>query len=289
VVLMFKILILQRLYNLSDDQAEYQIRDRASFQRFLGIYAEDGSPDAKTIWAFREQLGKLGIVESIFKRFDAYLIEKGLAAKGGQIVDATIVEVPRQRNTPDENKQVKEGVVPESWVENPKKLVQKDLDARWTMKRDETFYGYKNHINVDAEHKFIRKYVVSDASVHDSRRFASVLDFVEGRTVFADTAYRSKLADLVLQEFGIPNEICERAYGKAILTDEQKASNKVKSRTRARVEHVFGSMWSMHRGMLMRGVGEIRAKAKIGLLNVAYNLTRYVQIIGGRVEPAIAA
>jgi transposase, IS5 family len=117
--------MLQRLYNLSDDQTEFQIRDRASFQRFLGLHVEDGSPDSKTIWSFKERVKEIELTDALFARFDGALSAQGLSAKGGQIVDAVIVEVPRQRNTPEENALIKEGKVPASWVEQPAKLAQK--------------------------------------------------------------------------------------------------------------------------------------------------------------------
>ena len=94
VVLMFKILVLQSLYNLSDDAVEYQVRDRLSFMRFLGLSIGDRVPDAKTVWLFREQLGEAKLVKRLFKKFDRYLREQGFKARKGQIVDASIVSVP---------------------------------------------------------------------------------------------------------------------------------------------------------------------------------------------------
>ena len=90
-VVIFKALVLQALYNLSDDQAEYQLRDRYSFGRFLGLGLEDAVPDAKTLWLYRETLAKAGVVEELFDLFDGFLKDKGYLAMGGQIIDATIV------------------------------------------------------------------------------------------------------------------------------------------------------------------------------------------------------
>ena len=134
-VLMFKVLMLQSLYNLSDDATEYQIRDRLSFMRFLGLTLGDRVPDAKTIWLFREQLTAAGLIETLFGRFDAYLDERGFTARKGQIIDASITAVPRQRNTHEENAAIKEGKTPEAWENQPAKLRQKDVDARWTQKK----------------------------------------------------------------------------------------------------------------------------------------------------------
>ena len=114
-VLMFKVLVLQALYNLSDEQTEYQILDRQSFMMFLGLELCDGAPDARTIWLFRETLRQAGAVERLFARFDAMLDAQGFAASGGQIVDATFVEAPRQRNGRDDNAAIKNGANPEDW------------------------------------------------------------------------------------------------------------------------------------------------------------------------------
>ena len=131
-VLMFKTLVLSALYNLSDDQIEYQVRDRLSFMQFLGL--EDRVPDAKTVWLYREALAQAGKVEELFSQFDGYLARQGYIARGGQILDASIVPVPRNHNTRDENAAIKNGEVPEDWADKPAKRAQKDLDARWTKK-----------------------------------------------------------------------------------------------------------------------------------------------------------
>ena len=202
VIVMFKILILQSLYNISDDQTEFQIRDRLSFMRFLNLTVGNTVPDAKTIWLFREQLTAAGVIEKAFDKFDRFLRNSGFAARKGQIVDASIVPAPKQRNRRDENKSIKEGSVPKDWSDNKKR--QKDTDARWTKKNGKTYYGYKNHIEIDAKHKFVRRYEVTDAAVHDSNVFEELLDQKNSsRDVWADSAYRSqdKLEKLEKQGF----------------------------------------------------------------------------------------
>ena len=148
VVMMFKILVLQRLFNISDDQTEFQINDRMSFMRFLGLSLGDKVPDAKTIWLYRENLTKAGIIDQLFIDYCKELEEKGIITHTGTIIDATFVDAPRQRNTREENETIKSGEVPKEWKENtPKakhKLAQKDTDARWTKKNNEKHYGYKN-------------------------------------------------------------------------------------------------------------------------------------------------
>src|SRR3954469_19830003 len=191
-MVMFRMLILQSLYNLSDDQVEYQVNDRFSFTRFLRLGIEDRIPDGTTLWLFREKLAKAGLIEKLFDRFDQHLGAQGYIARGGQIVDATIVAVPRQRNTREENEAIKRGQTPEDWEKKPAKNRQKDKDARWTKKHGKNFYGYKNHVNADAKHKLIRRYDVSDAAVHDSQELDALL--IQGNSsdaVFGDSAYRS--------------------------------------------------------------------------------------------------
>ena len=134
-IVMFKAIILCALYNLSDDQVEYQMRDRLSFDklrtssfvRFLGLALEDKVPDAKTVWLYREQLSQAGLIEVLFDDFDAYLKSQGYQAMGGQIMDASIVSVPVQRNSRDENEQIKRGETPEVWADKPAKHRQKSL------------------------------------------------------------------------------------------------------------------------------------------------------------------
>ena len=286
-VLMFKILVLQALYNMSDEQTEYQILDRLSFMTFLGLALKDDVPDARTIWLFREQLIAVGAVEKLFERFDGMLEAKGFEASGGQIIDATFVEAPRQRNSRDDNKHIKEtGTAPASWDE--KKKAHKDIDADWTKKNDVSFYGYKNHANVDQKHKIIRRYKVTPASMHDSQELDNVLDPANNsKEAWADSAYRSEEQEARLKEKGYTSHIHERAYRNKPLSEEQKAANTEKSRVRARVEHVFGHMETAMNGCYVRTIGIARAKAKIGLENLAYNISRFTFLM--RAKNATAA
>ncbi len=283
-VQMFKILVLQQLNNLSDDRIEYQIRDRLSFMRFLGLNLEDRVADAKTVWLFRETLKQQGVGEGLFTRFDEQLAAKGLVAKGGQMIDATFVEVPKSRNSREDNARIKAGELPEGWDKEDPATVhmrrQKDTDARWTKKNQETHFGYKNHINADAKNKLIRAYAVTAASVHDSQVFDELLDQStdedgQKRAAYADSAYRSKEQEERLQANGIESQICEKGARGKPLTEEQKAANRQKSKTRVRVEHVFGAQAQMG-GHVVRTIGMARARVKIAIMNLAYNMRRFV-------------
>jgi transposase len=127
---MFKVLVLQALYSLSDEATEFQIKDRLSFQHFLGLGLDGTVPDATTVWLFRERLVKSKAIGKLFARFDAALTDQGYLAMGGQIIDATVVLAPKQRNTEAEKAAIKESRVPEAWQAIPAKLGQKDRDTR---------------------------------------------------------------------------------------------------------------------------------------------------------------
>lgn len=278
-VLMFKILVLQSLYNLSDDAMEYQIRDRLSFMRFLGLTMGDRVPDAKTIWLFREQLKDEELVDPLFGLFDQFLQDHGFAACKGQIIDASIVQAPRQRNTREENEVIKEGCMPEEWDETPHKQRQKDVDARWAAKNDKTYYGYKNHINVDVEHKLIREWAVTDAARHDSQVLDELIDEDNTRReVWADSAYFSGEIGEKLEERGIRGHIQRKGNRGRALTEREKQGNRTRAKTRARVEHVFGIQKMRAGDLLIRSIGIARARCKIGLRNLAYNLSRYARL-----------
>lgn len=277
VVMMFKVLVLQRYYNLSDEQVEFQINDRLSFQKFLGLTLADDVPDEKTIWLFREETGKG--VRSLFDRFDGHLKEKGLVGKEGKIIDASFVDVPRQRNSRDENELIKAGAVPVEFGKNGHKLSQKDTDARWTKKGDEKHYGYKDHVKAQVQTKLIEDYAVTDASVHDSQVTEELTKEGDGE-LHADSAYRSEEIEKVLKAKEIKSQVHERAYRNNPLTDEQKAENKKKSKVRVRIEHIFGHMTTaMRDGLKMRFIGLQRNAVGIGLLNLVYNMARYEQIM----------
>jgi len=264
-VMMFKIMILQRYYGLGDTQVEYQIYDRLSFKIFLGLASGDRIPDEKTIWAFRENLTKLGLVDELFALFTNYLESKQLIINEGKIVDASFVIAPRQRNTRDENKSIKEGNGENLWVEKPNKKRHKDVHARWTVKNKEKFYGFKNHTKIDAKSKFIDNYTVTNASVHDSQELNKLLTIKDAnQNLYADSAYSGLPLKQVITSNNIKNMVHEKGYRKTPLTEMQKENNKEKSKIRARVEHIFGFMEQSMNGLVVKSVGILRATGIIG-------------------------
>lgn len=284
-ILMFKLLILQRLNNRSDERLQYQVSDRLSFMRFPGLELAGNVPDARTVWAFREALKEQQRVDALFERLNQVLAGLGVELKSGQIIDAPFVPVPIQRNGHENNALIKADAVPIDRGKNKAKLAQKDMDARRTKKGGQNHYGYKNHINIDKATKLIAASACTDASVHDSQVLDAVLrDEAEGgKEVWADSAYRSDEQEQSLKDSQHSSQIHERAYRNKPLTDAQELGNTEKSRVRARVEHVFGHMENSMGGILLRSIGAARAKVGVGLMNLSYNLARIEVLIRTKV------
>ncbi len=275
VITKFKASILRRIYNLSFDQIEYQINDRLSFMRFLGIGLNEQVLDSRTIWDFEDKLARAELIDEMFFMFDEKLEKEGLITHKGTIIDATFVDVPKQRNNRDENKKIKNGEIPEDWKqpENAPKLAQKDVDARWAKKNNETHFGYKNHVKCDSDSKLITHYAVTNAVVHDSQRSTVLLDDTD-EIFYADSAYSSaEIAENLPKN--CKNQICEKGYRGHPLTEEQKERNRQKSKIRCRIEHIFGYMTGSLHGISIRSIGLTRAWFNIGLLNLVYNFCRY--------------
>jgi IS5 family transposase len=291
-VLMFKVLILQAMHGLSDERAEYLIKDRLSFMRFLGLSLSDAVPDANTIWTFREALKKADAVDTLFQRFDDALRASGFLAMRGQIVDATIVAAPKQRNTQAEKQAIREGRIPEDWKDKPAKLAQKDRDARWTVKYTKAkpqpdgsmppvdlaipAFGYKSHISIDREHGLIRKWTATNAAAHDGALLADVLDRDNTASdVWADTAYRSAKNEAMLKVRGFASRIHRKKPQRRPMPERTRLANAAKSKVRSAVEHVFAHEKGQM-ALFVRTIGLARAKLKIGFVNLAYKMRRLV-------------
>ncbi len=278
-VLMFKVLILQRYYNLSDEQIEYQINDRFSFMRFLNLTIADDIPDSRTVWKFKEQLVDLKLIEPIFNVFLKQLENLGMVLNEGKIIDASFIEVPKQRNTKEENKQIKEGEIPESFVEKPNKKAQKDTDARWTQKGGISYFGYKNHVKVDSKSKIITKYILTTANVHDSQPLEELLTGQDkDQPLYADSAYSGEPCNEIIVKKELENKTHVKGYKNKPLTEKDFEENRQKSSTRARVEHVFGFMEGSMNTMKLKQIGKKRIEAAVGMMNLVYNMFRKLQL-----------
>lgn len=275
-LLMFKVLVLQEYYGLSDDQMEFQLLDRLSFQRFIGQGLHDVVPDAKTIWLYRQTLTNAGVIDRLFEQLGKQLKKLGLVANKGSMIDASFVKVPVQRNTPDENDQIKGGDTPD-WDEP--KARQKDTDADWTRKGNERHYGYKQHVKADVESKLITNFEVTPASVHDSNVFEELLDKQDaGTRVYADSAYYSEERIAILKALGIDPGLLTRNYRNRTLTQQEKELNRKLSSRRCRIEHIFAwlKQWGRSR---IRGVGIARITARVTLRMICYNLSRAIFLL----------
>ena len=277
-VMMFKILILQRYYNLSDDSIEYAILDRLSFMRFLGLGINDCVPDAKTIWLFRDKLTSENMIEVLFNHLDRQLDKDGIIVHKGKLVDASIVEVPVQRNSRDENKELKEGEIPSDWNNN--KLRQKDTDAQWVRNNTKSFFGYKNHIKADVKTKLITGYKVTSANIPDKEVLADLINRKEDgyQPLYADSAYRSGDIEELCVKNKIESCIHEKGCRRKKLTERQQQGNRKKSKIRARVEHIFGFMTNTMNEMYLNYRSLVRNAVGIGLMNLTYNLFRLFQL-----------
>jgi transposase, IS5 family len=288
-VLMFKVLILQTQNNLSDERTEFYLRDRLTWMRFLGLGLGDAVPDANTIWTFREALTKAGAIERLFERFDRNLRAQGHLAMSGQLVDASIISAPKQRNTRTEKQAIKEGRVPEAWQDKPAKLRQKDREARWTVKTTKAKpregetpmvdlaipeFGYQNHISADRRHRLIRRWLVTDAAAHAGKRLADLLD--DGNTasdVWADTGYRSRQNEAVLRQRMLTSRIHRKKPAGRPMPARTAGANAKKSAIRAPIEHIFAEQ-KARMGLFVRTIGLARATPKIGLANLVTNMRR---------------
>lgn len=288
-VLMFKVLVLQTLYTLSDESMEYQLKDRLSFMRFCGLELHDPVPDAKTIWLYREHLTRAGAMDRLFERFDAVLNDRGYLAMGGQIVDATVIEARRPRLNQAEKDTIKAGGVPSDW--KPARTRQIDRDGRWTLKRGRKkpkpggaarsatqivipAFGYKSHIGIDRRFGLIRTSTVTHAAAHDGSQLAGLLDpdnLASG--VWADTAYCSEANLNVLARRGLVAQFQRAKPRGKPMPAHVARGNATRAKIRARVEHVFAEQ-KRRLNLVIRTVGLARAKTKITLANLAFNMRR---------------
>ena len=193
-----------------------------TFIRFLGLSLGYIIPDQNTIWLFRENLVNKGVIDKLFKKFENILEQEGFLLKEGSIIDATLVEAPKQRNSRQENDQIKQGEIPEGWENKPNMLCQKDTDARWLTKNSEKYYGYKNHVKICRKSKLISGYLVTDTSVHDSQAVESLLDKNDCHyELYAESAYSGEKIAALLGKKKIRNRIHEKRYSNTPLTEAQ--------------------------------------------------------------------
>lgn len=195
------------------------------------------------------------------------------------MVDASFIPAPIQRNSRKENDQIKKGERPESWKENSAKDRQKDTDAKWTKKGGVNYYGYKIHGKSCTKSKFLITVKVSDASVHDSQMLDPLLDIDDAeQKLYADSAYGGVKQQETMERHWMDDQVHEKGTCNTPLTKKQKVSNTLKSKVRARLEHIFGFMEQSMHGLDIRSIGIQRARGFVNFTALIYNLCRYEQV-----------
>ena len=273
-IIFFKIFILQILFNLSDAMVHKYILDRQSFLAFLDIDVTL-VPSSKTIWKYRELFIKAGVFELINILTMQHIAHLDEVKNSDSIaIDSSFTNVPIQRNTRDENKVIKDGNGDQLWNDQPAKKRQKDIDSRWTQKGGHRYYGYKLHIAICCLTKLITSMLTTAACVHDSQVIAPLVrEEDHGKSLYADSAYSGKKQIDEIKQLNLKPAVCEKGKRNTPLTDEQKKNNREKSKTRARVEHVFAQIahWD---GDILRTIGEKRADSYHHMLVWCYNIKR---------------
>lgn len=270
--LMVRVLIIQQLYNLSDEQMEFQLLDRLSFQRFAGLRYSSQIPDRTTLWTFRERLIAANASETLFDAANRELAKHGYIARGGQIIDASIVPVPKQHNRRDEQALIKQQATPADW--SVAKRRQKDTEASWTRKHGKSYFGYKLSASTDKRYKLIRKIKISTARENDTRHLEAVLDPANtSRDLYGDKGYVDGERETRLKAAGWRVQIQRKATPGRTLSDCQKGRNTRIARTRARVEHVFAGLEQLG-GKGLRSIGLDRATLLLNWKAATYNLRR---------------
>lgn len=250
-LIMFKALLLQQWYGLSDPGLEEAIADRISFQQFLGLSFRDPVPDETTICKFRGLLGRKGLSEKLFALVGEQLDAKGLIVRRGSLIDASLLQAQRRPGG--------------------------DPDAKTTIRNGKPHHGYKAHATVDQKSGIVRRLELTSAEVHDSTMFVTLLTGDE-RSVFADKAYSKDGRKAVLREYGIFCGILDKARINQPLSPRQKRRNKRFSRIRSAVERVFGAFKSHYGLHRVRYVGLMRNRAHLFLVGICYNLKKLVSL-----------
>jgi IS5 family transposase len=283
-----RMVFLQGLYNLSDEQCEHQVLDRLSFQRFCRLEGALNIPDARTLWNFRQRLAEGGLGgRAIFDALSQQLQRHGFIPRSGQIVDASIVQAPITQANAREREALNKGEAPEGW--SKKRLAHTDRDARWTQKHGKSYYGYKLHGNVDARYKLIRQMKITAANADDGQQLPDVLQGANTRNrLLADRGYDSAANRQTLQQHGLADGIARRAKPGQTAKVRLKQRNKTINHTRARVEHVFAAL-SQQGGKCVRAMTLARNALAITLQCAAYNARRLVWLVksaGASARPA---
>lgn len=262
VGVLLRVMVLQHLYNLSDPQAEEQIRDRLSFQKFIQLDTHEAVPDETTICRFRQRLIECQLHERLLGLLNGQLETKGYIVKRTTLVDATIVESSRKRPEPEA---VAEGTAP-------------DADASYTRTAKGSHYGYKAHVSTDGEHQLIRHALISTGGMQEAHMFEQVAP-QDTKEIYADKAYDTKANQAWLRERGIKSGILKKGALHIKLSPRDQKLNHKKGLIRRNIERVFGQLKQWQGYRRARYLGLAKNQLELTLKAVAYNLKRLVKII----------
>lgn len=279
VLKMFKILILQTLYNLSDREIEKGLANRLDFMRFVGIPIGSKPADEKTVWKFREELIEMKVLDKVFNKFNEQLKKMNLKVKQGVMIDSTIIETPRKHND-NEKESLKQGNIPDSWNANINVKRQKDIDASWTRKKS-YYFGYRAHVIAD-RNKLIKKVIIETAKVNDCLVLPQILgnEYKDTRTkVYADAGYDTKAVREYIENLNcIPRIPVQKRNNKPVLTSREKEFSKRTSKVRKFVEHIFANIKFRMNFYLIRTVGKLRALFKVTMACLIHNIQTSIRL-----------
>lgn len=259
VLLLFKCLLLQAWYNLSDYALEEVLDDRLSFRRFVGLSVSQKAPDHSVFSRFRDQLVQQQMHGQLFNELDRQLETQGLILKKGTLVDATVIEAAPKK--PSQNEDGSGGKSPI------------DPEADWTKKGGKYLFGYKAHVGVDQESELIRRVVMTPAHVHDGEMLGEVIGGDE-LWAFADKAYDSKKNHKILEAKNVENGILMKGTRTRKLSRVEQMCNRVLSKLRCPVERVFGTLKRSYRYSRARYLGLKKNGLQLIIASMAYNLRR---------------
>lgn len=262
IAVMLRVMILQHLYGLSDPQAEEQLRDRLSFQKFVGLGAEEKVPDETSICRFRERLIKCSLHEQLLDQLNAQLEAAGYMVRRTTLVDATLVESSRKRPL----------------VEDIAQQRAPDADARYYTKKGKRYYGYKAHLSACGQHNLIYRAKATPANVDDSKVFGELID-PKTRVAYADKAYDSKANKAWLAQHGIANGILKKGAHHIKLTPADRERNYRKATRRCHIERVFAHLKKWQNYQRVRYLGLVKNQLELTLKAVAYNLKRLTTLV----------
>ena len=263
-LVMFKALLLQALYGLSDRGLEEALKDRLSFRRFVGLSLSEAVPDHTALCRFRDLLGRAGLLDRLFAELDRQLDGAGLILRKGTLLDATIIETTAAR--------------PPLGSDTSR---AQDPEARFVVKKGHyrSFYGYKAHVAVDQGSGLVRKVITTPANVHDTHP-ADDLVCGDEKAVYADSAYMRKTRSQALRARGIKPRMIARAGGnRPPLTDWAKKLNKLIAKKRAPVETTFAT-WKRRMGLArIRYRGLAKATTQVLLTAIVFNMQRWARVM----------